>query len=93
MAKLTRKQINEGLDQLPLDSLLLGARTETRLTPKQREFARKIANGTGQTQAYRETYNSKGKKRTQAVEAHKIAHKPNVANTIEAFRRAKEFQE
>lgn len=93
MAKLTRKQINEGLDQIPLDSLLLGARTETRLTPKQREFARKVANGTGQTQAYRETYNTKGKSRTQSIEAHKTAHNPKVASTIEAFRRAKEFSE
>jgi len=93
MAKLTRKQINEGLDQIPMDSLLLGARTEARLTPKQREFARKVANGTGQTQAYRETYNTQGKSRTQSIEAHKTAHNPKVASTIEAFRRAKEFSE
>lgn len=93
MAKLTRKQINEGLDQIPLDSLLLGARTESRLTPKQREFARKVANGTGQTQAYRETYNSKGKKATSRVHAYQLTKNERVATTIEAFRVAKEFQE
>lgn len=93
MAKLTRKQIREGLDTIPIDSILLGARTEARLTPKQREFARKIANGTGQTQAYRETYNTKGKKTTQRTNAHLLAKREDIANTVEAFRRAREFTE
>ena len=93
MAKLTRKQITEGLDQIPIDSILLGARTEARLTPKQREFARKIANGTGQTQAYRETYNTQGKKTTQRTNAHLLAKREDIASTVEAFKRAREFQE
>jgi len=93
MARLTRKQITEGLDQIPIDSILLGVRTETRLTPKQKEFARKIANGTSQAQAYRESYNTKGKKATQRSEASKLASKPLVAQTVEAFKRAREFSE
>jgi hypothetical protein len=45
--KLTRKQIREGLDQVPLEAVLLGAanKGEISLSPKDVEFARQLALG------------------------------------------------
>lgn len=93
MTKLTRKQIRESLDTLPIDSILLGASTGARLTPKQKEFARKIANGTSQVDAYRETRDTKATKATQRNNAYRLAKRDDVKATIEAFKVAREFQE
>lgn len=93
---LTRAQIREGLDQIPMDTLLLGTAVKqagASLTPKQREFARLVALGESKAGAYRKSYNSKGKPNTQRVEAHKISRNPNVANMVEAFAEAKRFAE
>ena len=94
MAKLSRKAIREGLDQVPMDTLLLGVTQakETPLTPKQREFARLVALGETKTGAYRKAYNSKGKPTTQAVEAWNTATNPKVAQMIEAFKLANEVE-
>ena len=54
-AKLTRKQIDEGLKAVPMEYLLLGAPSvEKRLTPKQREFAKELALGNTKAGAYRD---------------------------------------
>ena len=96
MAKLTRKQIREGLEQIPMESLLLGAAGKqigATLTPKQREFARMIAMGESKAGAYRKAYNSKGKPTTQKTEGHKLATRPDIAQTTEAFAEAQRFAE
>jgi hypothetical protein len=52
MQKLNRKQIREGLSQVPIDTILLGTQAKDRtLTHKQKEFARKIALGETKAQA------------------------------------------
>lgn len=76
--RLTRAQIAEGLDTIPLDTLLLGTRTESRLSPKQREFARSLALGSSKAQAYREAYNSKGTSKTQANQGYRISQSPDI---------------
>ena len=83
--RLTRAQIAEGLEQIPLDTVLLGTRTESRLTPKQREFARQLALGKSKAQAYRESYNSKGKPQTQAADGWKLAQRPEINQIKEAY--------
>ena len=97
MAKLTRKQIREGFDQIPVEGLLFGTAASTavaaKLTPKQREFARMIALGESKAGAYRKTHNSKGKPKTQAQEGWKLSRRPDIAQTTEAFRQAQRFAE
>jgi hypothetical protein len=49
--KLTRKQIKEGLEATPIDTLLMGS--PKTLTAKQKEFARQVAMGKPKAEAYR----------------------------------------
>jgi hypothetical protein len=95
MTKLSRKQITEGLKQTPIEQILVGVNNADKinLTKKQKDFARKVAEGKPKAQAYREAYNSQGKPTTQAVEAHKLSVNPKVASMIEAFSLANEARE
>lgn len=94
MAKLTRSQIKEGLDQVPIDTLLLGVvdRKETKLTPKQREFARQVALGETKADAYRKAYNAKGKPKGVANNGHALSRHTGVQLEIEAYRLAAEAE-
>lgn len=83
--RLTRAQIAEGLESVPLDTILLGTRTETRLTAKQKAFARSLALGNSKAQAYRETYSDKGTKKTQAATGWKMAQRPDIVQIKEAY--------
>ena len=83
--KLTRKEIREGLDSVPLDTILLGASTESTLTPSQREFARNLALGKSQAQSYREAISDKGTKKTQAANGYKLAQRADVQQIKEAY--------
>jgi hypothetical protein len=94
MAKLSRKAVKEGLDQFPIDGIVLGAISakESRLTPKQREFARQIALGETKAGAYRKAYKSKGKPNVQSIEGSRLASAPKVSLQIEAFKLAIEAE-
>lgn len=61
------------------------------LTKKQRDFAKHVADGATGADAYRKSYNSKGKPETVADSASKLRKHPQVAQTIEAMQRAKEL--
>jgi hypothetical protein len=95
MNKLTRKQIAEGLKQTPIENILVGHQNANKinLTKKQKDFARKVASGLPKAQAYRESYNSKGKPTTEAVEGHKLASNPKISHMIDAFTLANEARE
>ena len=92
MKRLTRKEIEQGLEAMPIDTILLGAVTAktTKLTHKQRAFAKEVAMGNTKTGAYRKTYKTKGKPSTQSAEAQKLTKNPAIATQIEAFRVALE---
>ena len=91
MARLSRKQIKEGLDQIPMETVLLGANSPvSKLTAKQREFARLVALGETKSGAYRGAYNSTGKPHTVAVTGHKLASRPDIQMTIDAYKLANE---
>ena len=92
MAKLTRKQIREGLKAVPMDTLLLGVKTSDALTPKQREYARNVALGKTKADAYREAYNTKGKSNTVGTEVSRLSKNPSVALEVEAYREAIEAE-
>ena len=92
MKRLTRKDIEAGLEAMPIDTILLGAvnAKTTKLTHKQRAFAKEVALGNTKTGAYRKTYKTKGKPSTQSAEAQKLSKNPSIATQIEAFRVALE---
>jgi hypothetical protein len=94
MRKLTRKEITEGLEAMPIENILLGANSKSKvtLTAKQKAFAEEVAKGTPKANAYRKTYESKGKPATQANQAYKLASQPDIAAMIEAQKVAIEAQ-
>jgi hypothetical protein len=92
--KLTRKQIREGLEQLPIDSLLLGVKgaKESPLTAKQKAFARGVAMGDTKAGAYRKAYKTSGKPQTQSQEGTRLMNDPKIAAYAEAINKAIELQ-
>ena len=93
--KISRQAIKQTLKETPIEHILVGAQNvdKVNLTKKQKDFARKVAEGKPKAQAYRETYNSQGKPATQGNEAHKLAKNPKVSAMIEAFSLANEARE
>jgi hypothetical protein len=89
--KLTRKQIAEGLEQVPFRDIM-GKEAAAKITPKMQAFALEVAKGSSGSAAYRKAYNAKGTTRTQAVQASKLKKKPSIDLTIKAFERAIELQ-
>jgi hypothetical protein len=91
MAKLTRKQITEGLKQIPIETVLLGSTKGRELTKKQKDFARGIALGKPKAQAYRDAYNvTSTNKPATGTTASKLSRHPKIALEIEAYRIAEE---
>lgn len=92
--KLTRKQIAEGLEAFPIETVLLGAVTskEKRLTAKQKAFAEEVAKGNTKAGAYRKAYNSKAKPETQSKNGQALVKNKAIQTQIEAFRVALEAQ-
>lgn len=93
MAKLTREQIREGLKQIPMEEMLLGKGTQAKLTKKQLDFVKGVAEGKPKAQAYKDAYNSKGKAKTRANSASKLASRPDINMAIEAEKVRKSYAE
>lgn len=93
--KISRKAIKETLKQTPIEHILVGAQNvdKVRLTKKQKDFAKAVAEGKPKAQAYREAYDSNGKPTTEAVEGSKLASNPKIARMIESFQLANEARE
>jgi hypothetical protein len=89
--KLTRKQIREGLEQIPVEQLL-GRTASKQLTPKQRSFALEVAKGSTGAAAYRAAYKTKAKPKTQGDEAARLKRRPSIAAEIEAYQAAIESE-
>ena len=87
--KLTRKQISEGLDSVPLAGLLGGSSKE--LTAKQKRFARDVALGKTKADAYRNNYNVTSAK-TMIAAPYLLAADNRVKLEIEAIKRAQEAE-
>lgn len=93
LKKLTRSQITQGLDQFPVEVLLsAGTNKKAQLTTKQREFARQLALGKTQAQAYRDSYDTKGKAQTQGDNASRLARDSRIAAEVEAYKLAIEAE-
>jgi hypothetical protein len=93
--KLTRKQIREGLDQVPMEAVLLGAanRGEISLSPKDVEFARQLALGEKKAAAYRKSRpGSRAKPHSASRTGQRLAASVAVQSQVEAFKAAIEAQ-
>jgi hypothetical protein len=86
-AKLSRAQIRESLDTVPV-SHILGKSVSRELTGKQKAFALEVAKGSSGAEAYRKAYKTKGKTLTQANEASRLKARPDVAAEIAAYKAA-----
>jgi len=91
--KLTRTQIREGLDTIPIETLLTsGEGKRPKITSKQRAFAHAIALGESKAQAYRVSHKAKPSKRTLSSEPYRLARDPRIAREIEAYQLALEAE-
>jgi len=96
--KLTRKQITEGLQQMPIETILLGANNakEKRLTASQIKFAEEIAKGKTKAEAYRQSRpngkKSNAKPSTASRKGQELSKVDAIQTQIEAFKVALEAQ-
>lgn len=91
--KLTRAQIKEGLDQIPVETLLMsGEGKQAKITHKQREFARAVAMGQSKANAYRVSHKAKPTKATITTEPYKLMRDPRITREVEAYRLALEAE-
>ena len=91
--KLTRTQIREGLDTIPIEQLLSsGEGKRPKITSKQRAFAHAIALGESKAQAYRVSHKAKPTKRTLSSEPYRLARDPRIAREVEAYQLALEAE-
>lgn len=93
MKKLSRAQIREGLDTIPVETLLsAGPGKNPRLTNKQKEFARQVALGKSKAEAYRQSHRRDVTKRTLHSEPYALASNPAIAREIQAYSLALEAE-
>jgi len=94
MRKLSRREIAEGLQAVPIETVLLGAGNPAgiRLTAKQKRFAEEIARGETKAGAYRKAYDSNGKPKTASNEGQKLMKSPAISAQVDAMRVALERQ-
>ena len=91
--KLTRAQIREGLDTIPIETLLSsGQGKKPALTTKQRNFAKAVAMGKTKAQAYRDSYKANPAPSTMLSEPYMVAANPIVAREVEAYKIAIEAE-
>jgi hypothetical protein len=91
--KLTRAQIREGLDTIPVETLLSSGEGKTpRLTSKQKAFAHAIALGETKAEAYRKAYKRDAKPSSLSKDPYTIAKNPRIVQEVEAYRLALEAE-
>ena len=82
--KLSRKQIRESLDTLPMAEIL-GKTVSKGLTHKQREFARRVAMGQTKAEAYRQAYKANATKRTLSAQPYALMRDERITREIQAY--------
>lgn len=86
-SKLSRAQLREALDTVPV-SHILGKSVSRELTGKQKAFALEVAKGSTGAAAYRKAYNTSAKPKTQGNQAHKLSSRPDINAEIQAYQLA-----
>ena len=92
--KLTRSQIKQALETVPIETVLLGSSSAhgIKLTTKQKEFARQIALGETKASAYRKSRVSKAKPETASKRGQELAKHGAIQAQIDAYKVAFEAQ-
>ena len=91
--KLTRTQIREGLDTIPIETLLSsGEGKKPKMTGKMKAFAHAVALGETKAEAYRQSYKRNASKSTLAVQPYVLARDPRIAREVEAYQLALEAE-
>jgi hypothetical protein len=90
-SKLTRAQLRESLDSVPV-SHILGKGVTRELTGKQKAFCLEVAKGETKASAYRKAYNVKSKNTLQR-EPYQLTRDQRITNEIEAMQAAIKAQE
>ena len=85
--RMSKAEIRESLDQIPIDSILNKGLAKE-LTPKQKRFAKEVAKGESKAQAYRKAYNTSQKPKAVGSDACKLASNPSIAQEIERVKLA-----
>jgi phage terminase small subunit len=93
MKKLTKQEISEAIQSIPIERLLLGNNKDVRLTKKQKTFAEELVKTGNKTEAYRRAYDTDGTPRTQGRDAIKVSQHPIVATYVQALESAKAVEE
>lgn len=86
MRTLTRKQIKEGLEQVPVTELF--GVSHKALTGKQQAFAKELAMGKTKADAYRKAYKPNATPATLAGEPYRLASDPRITAEVEAYKLA-----
>ena len=85
--KLTRTQIREGLDTIPIETLLSsGEGKKPKMTGKMKAFAHAVALGETKANAYRKSYKQDASKRTLACKPYELMRDERVKREVEAYR-------
>lgn len=82
--KLSRKTLEKAAKELP-PSAYLGKAVSDALTPSQREFARKVAQGKRKVTAYKEAYPNATSPNTLSREPYMLSRDPRIIKEIEAY--------
>ena len=94
--KLSRKQIKEGLESVPIDTIILGAASsgQTKLTASQRAFAYQMALGKTKAESFRQSRpngrKSKAKPETASKRGQELTKHGAIQAQIDAFKLALE---
>jgi len=84
---MTRKQIREGLAQVPIDSILSVSGS---LTTKQKKFAAELASGSTKAGAYRKVYSPTAKPKTAGDAGYRLSTDSRIIREVEAYKLANE---
>lgn len=93
MGKLSKREIKESLESIPMDTLLLGKTGKGQLTTKQKNFAKGVAKGLTKSDAYRQAYDTEMNPKGVASSANKLAKRPDIQLVIEAYSQANHAKE
>jgi len=93
MAKISKREIKEGLEQIPIEQILLGSIGDKQLTHKQKTFAKQVALGKPKAQAYKIAYDTNGNPITASANAQKLMGDTRIKLLVDAYSRAFEARE
>jgi len=85
--KLTRKQIREGLETVPIEGIL-GKAVSSQLTAKQKRFALEVAKGSTKADAYRRAYKADASPHTLVSKPYHLMRDDRIRAEVQAYEAA-----